>query len=323
MIIRSLLILTVLVGEVLIGEVVADEVASRIMVNGRSEVVLTRGSILLEDLAEISSEIGADDSILQLKKIKVGVAPSPGKRSQIDAQLVVDRMREAGVDFKKVIYTFPREIGVQRAGRVLPLDEAERLVDQALKASGRDLSIRSAKEIENITVPPSLKNISSSIISLRGTDCVISLRGELPETETFTLPIKVQVDEWRDVPVAARPLDKGATIANEDLVMARMKNTSLPRDFVKSTDSIVGYVTSSRIGIGEVFQQTKVQVPALVTAGSRVTMIFRSKLFEASASGVALESGGIGQEVKVRNDQSKKVVSGRVNESGIVVVSPN
>jgi flagella basal body P-ring formation protein FlgA len=49
-------------------------------------------------------------------------------------------------------------------------------------------------------------------------------------------------------------------------------------------------------------------------------MKYQSEFFEATASGVALENGGIGQEIKVRNDASKKVVSGQVLEAGIVRV---
>ena len=39
-----------------------------------------------------------------------------------------------------------------------------------------------------------------------------------------------------------------------------------------------------------------------------------------TAVGTALENGGLGQDIRVRNDSSKKIVMGRVIEPGLVMV---
>ena len=49
----------------------------------------------------------------------------------------------------------------------------------------------------------------------------------------------------------------------------------------------------------------------------RAPCLFR---LEVTATGTAIDSGAIGQEIKVRNEGSKKVVSGKVEGPGIVVV---
>jgi flagella basal body P-ring formation protein FlgA len=69
-----------------------------------------------------------------------------------------------------------------------------------------------------------------------------------------------------------------------------------------------------------VFRAHSVAVPPLVSTGSRVSIVFRYNRLEVSASGIALENGGKGQEIKIRNDTSKRIVSGRVEAPGIVMV---
>jgi flagella basal body P-ring formation protein FlgA len=68
------------------------------------------------------------------------------------------------------------------------------------------------------------------------------------------------------------------------------------------------------------FSAAAVAIPPVVEAGSRVTMMYRYGRLQASAIGVALESGTERQEIKVRNDSSKRVVSARIVDKDTVEV---
>jgi flagella basal body P-ring formation protein FlgA len=68
------------------------------------------------------------------------------------------------------------------------------------------------------------------------------------------------------------------------------------------------------------FQAKAVTLPPVITAGSRVSMLYRHGRLEASAVGVALESGAAQQEIKVRNEDSQKTVTARVVDKGLVEV---
>jgi flagella basal body P-ring formation protein FlgA len=61
-------------------------------------------------------------------------------------------------------------------------------------------------------------------------------------------------------------------------------------------------------------------IPPVVKSGSRVTLLFKRGQLEVTASGIALENGIVGSEIKVRNENSKRVVIGRVADEGLVVV---
>jgi flagella basal body P-ring formation protein FlgA len=122
------------------------------------------------------------------------------------------------------------------------------------------------------------------------------------------------------MPVASRPLAKGATVTANDVQLMKVNGTALGRDSIENLGDIVGRNLTKDIGQGEMFKASTVVVPAVVTAGSRVTVVFRQNRLEVTASGIALENGGMGQDIRVRNESSKKVIVGKVSDPGLVTV---
>ena len=132
--------------------------------------------------------------------------------------------------------------------------------------------------------------------------------------------LRAIADEWRLMPIAVRPLAKGAIVSANDVQLAKINGTSLGRDTVENLGDIVGKTLTKEIGQGEMFRAASVVVPPVVTTGSRVTLVYRHNRLEVTALGIALENGGQGQDIKVRNESSKKVVVARVVEPGMVMV---
>ncbi|MCB0340106.1 MAG: flagellar basal body P-ring formation protein FlgA, partial [Bdellovibrionales bacterium] len=81
-----------------------------------------------------------------------------------------------------------------------------------------------------------------------------------------------------------------------------------------------GFETNRNIGFGEVFRKPMLHIPPVITSGSKVTVFYKSAAMEATASGVAVEDGIEGSEIRVRNDNSNKVITGRVVGPGMVQV---
>jgi flagella basal body P-ring formation protein FlgA len=94
----------------------------------------------------------------------------------------------------------------------------------------------------------------------------------------------------------------------------------MARGSIEQIGDVVGRSLVRDVGQGEMFNSLAVVIPPVVTAGSRVTMLYRHGRLEAAAVGVALEDGVERQEIKVKNEASQKVVSARVVEKGVVEV---
>ena len=129
------------------------------------------------------------------------------------------------------------------------------------------------------------------------------------------------LDEWVEVPVASRPIVRGEVVRELDLRMARLNVRSLPRDAARDLDVIVGHEISRTIAEGEVFRKSKLAIPPVIEVGSQVTILYDSELLHLTVSGVALEAGIEGQAIRVRNTDSKRVVTATVVEAGLVKVN--
>ncbi|MCB0321344.1 MAG: flagellar basal body P-ring formation protein FlgA, partial [Bdellovibrionales bacterium] len=134
--------------------------------------------------------------------------------------------------------------------------------------------------------------------------------------------VEALVEEWVEVPVAARPLSAGSVVGPLDVAMARLNIQRLPRDAAFQKETIVGLETKRGIAYGEVFRKNKLSIPPVITAGAKVTLEYRSKFLRATATGIALEDAAVGENIRIRNEASKKIVSGTVLEPGIVGVTP-
>ena len=132
--------------------------------------------------------------------------------------------------------------------------------------------------------------------------------------------LRAIADEWRLMPVATKPLKKGEVVKAEDVKLERINGTAAGRDSIEQIGDLVGRSLVKDVGQGEMFRAGAVVVPPVIASGSRVTMIYRQGRLEATAIGTALETGAEGQEIKVRNESSGKVIEARVVEKGIVEV---
>ena len=299
-----------------------DRPGYSVKVIGRKSVTITTPTVKLGDLAEVSApRISSDDAVIALQKIVIDKSPAPGKEAQISADRVLERLREEGVDLQQVGYFLPKSMSVQRAARAIGLQEVTDAIQEFLKGTGKDLGLREVQYNSRIKVAPGELELRAVPYNSSPAGQVgFSLSARVPGEEPVNFTAAARIDEWRQVPVAKRPVNRGSVIADEDVVMARMNINALPRDAAVSPADIIGFEAGRDVASGEPFRQNTLAIPPVIASGSRVILKYQSGLFEATATGVAMEAGGAGQEIKVKNGSSNKIVTGRVIEPGLVRV---
>lgn len=291
---------------------------------GRSSVTVTTPTVRLGDLAEVSStSLSDDDAVIGLQKIFIENSPAPGRDVTISASSIIEKLTAEGVDLGKVSYVFPRVLTVKRAARLVTKDEVRIAIETALHLAGMDAALKDVRYKEDRFVSPGASSIeaiplTSSIPGIRPFSVKVAVDGG--EQQVFD--VNAAVDEWGMLPVARRGVPRGDLIQADDVAMARVNLGAIPVDALHDDGDVVGLSATKDILTGEVFRKDKLAIPPLVVAGAKVTMMYKSGIFEASASGIALESGIRGQEIKIRNDSSKKIIAGVVLEPGLVGVKP-
>jgi len=304
--------------------VVAAERDRTVQIIGRKDAVVTTGDISLADIASVSSNRLIDDeAVIGLKKIPLQKSPGPGETATLSAAGILERLRESGVDLNNVAYTLPRIIVVKRAAREITTAEIKEAIDAFIKTSGRDMEVKSITFPKSVFVlPGDIKFSVQPAQSISGSQQNFGVIAKVVNATPIRFEAVASVNEWKEVPVAKRAIARGEVIADEDLMMARFNMTAIPKDAALLTEKVVGLRVNADLSYGELFRRQKLAIPSVIETGSRVTMVYKSRLLEASAKGTALEAGAVGQEIKVRNDTSRKTVVGKVRESGIVEVIP-
>lgn len=294
----------------------------QIAVRGRKEITVTTPRIQLGDVAEVTGAASSDDeTVIGLKKIFISESPRPGQETTLSASQVLERMREEGVNLQRVGYSFPRVVTVKRASRMLTIQEVERTIENYLKDAGSTASVKNISYRGDMKISPGEAEIEAIPFTTRDPSQLgFDMRIKVNDAEETRLNVTTAIEDWREVPVAARNLNKGSVVGPEDVRMARLNLKALPGDIVVDDKNVIGKETGIEVSQGGFFKQAKLTMPTIITAGEAVTIRYRIKSLEATATGVALDPGGKGQDIRVKNAFSKKVLTGSIVEPGLVEV---
>jgi flagella basal body P-ring formation protein FlgA len=305
-----------------INEVVAGERTIRVI--GRKSGTVSRSAITVADVAKVySKEVNDDEKILAIKKISLGSSPRPGETATLTASQVIERMREEGIDLNNIGYAFPRVMTIERAARSITAREVEAAIKAAVtNISADNLEIRSIDYSNKVKVAPGKLSLAARIVPASragryNAQVEAVVKGEEPVR--FSVPLVVK--EWIDLPVAKRALPRGVLVSEDDVVMARAELSEISSDAARESEHIVGYATRQPISHGEAFQRRKLAIPPMIQNGARITVQYKTSMLEATSQGTALEDGIEGQQIRVRNEGSKRIISGTVIEPGLVRVN--
>jgi flagella basal body P-ring formation protein FlgA len=120
---------------------------------------------------------------------------------------------------------------------------------------------------------------------------------------------------------AARTLQAGDMLREDDIEAAQPQNARLRRGLIDSERAIVGLEVKRRIAAGQPITERDVGVRDLVRAGRPVRVLWKSGSMTLELQARALESGPEGAEVRVHNQQSGRTVRATVVAEGTAEVS--
>lgn len=292
-----------------------------IRIQGRADVIVTDPVIRLGDVAHIeSASVSDDEKMVQLRSLSLGKSPRAGESTVIDGVQILEQMQDGGIKLDSVLYSFPRQIKVTRAYREVSSEELEKALKSFLISQERRIELKQLVVDRPVKIPTDSFGVEVvALQAVRPGHFGVDYRSVAGSEET-RFQMKAFADEWRLMPVAARPLKKGDVISASDVQLNQVNGTAVGKSVIEQLGDIVGKNVTRDVGQGEMFQANTVETLPVITNGSRVSMIYRHGRLEATAVGVALEAGVAKQEIKVRNESSKKIVVARVVDAGVVEV---
>ena len=127
----------------------------------------------------------------------------------------------------------------------------------------------------------------------------------------------VFLDLWKALPCAATPLNRLEPLTL-DKVTFKKKNVAYYQDAWDGKGA--GWRVLRPVGTGQVIMKDSIEPAPAVIKGETVDLIFRGKNITLSVKAEALEDGALGEEVQVRNMQTRKVIVAVVEGGGTVRV---
>ena len=136
---------------------------------------------------------------------------------------------------------------------------------------------------------------------------------------TYQMPVTAQV--WREIWVARSPLKRGEILANCDRVKER-------RDVLALRDAPLGdavdadrWQLAGNILAGAPLYESSVKLRTVVHRGQVAVAFLRDDAMTVSLKVEVLEDGALGQDVRVRNIQSERVLHGKVQDERTIIVN--
>lgn len=138
--------------------------------------------------------------------------------------------------------------------------------------------------------------------------------------QPWTIYAKVKLAVYREVVVLRNALRRGSVIGPDDIALERRNLSLLIGDYLTTPAQAIGKPLLRGLPAGQVLSPAHLTLPKTIRRGDKITIHAAGGGFDIAMSGEALADGEKGERIRVRNEQSGRVVVGTVVGPGVVVV---
>jgi len=149
----------------------------------------------------------------------------------------------------------------------------------------------------------------------------ITVKTVCNDTRRWTVYVPATIDIYERVLVVNRSIDRGEVLARQDLDFRRVNIATAGRGHIMDLERAEGMQLKRPLKPGETLRLNHLKKPNIVLKGQTVIVSSRSRFLTVESSGIALVNGTMGQQIKVKNDRSNRVVSAMVVAPGRVSVA--
>lgn len=160
--------------------------------------------------------------------------------------------------------------------------------------------------------------LSFSVRDLGDDGGAISVKVQCDSEQPWSLYVSAQIDIYRDILVAAVPLARGTLIDESVVSYQRLNTSTLRQGYLTSAQQVLGQQLRRPLAVGEPLRTGVLEQPLAVERGDIVTLESSNGSIQVATQAEALSSGRVGEQIRVRNTSSKRIVSANVLGEGRV-----
>ncbi len=144
----------------------------------------------------------------------------------------------------------------------------------------------------------------------------LSAKVHCPDGARWTIYVPVNVDIYTEVAISTRNLRKGERISKHDFNFQRTNTSDISHSFLDSPEDLVGKEVRRPLRAGAVIRDQDLQEANVVEKGDTVIVTAQSGGLMVSTEGEALTDGHVGEQIRVKNLRSNRIVDARVMGPG-------
>ncbi|HUA78857.1 MAG TPA: flagellar basal body P-ring formation chaperone FlgA [Dyella sp.] len=156
----------------------------------------------------------------------------------------------------------------------------------------------------------------------QGTPSRVAVAVSCTGTPGWTIQIPVQMQVFRNVLVSSRPLARGDILGPADVHVEERDIARLGYGYVESLDQILGHSLGRPLIAGVVLEPGDFNGRETVHSGEEVQLVAQLDGIEVRTQAMALDGGDTGAHLRVRNDNSGRIINGIVLGAGQVQALP-
>ncbi len=137
----------------------------------------------------------------------------------------------------------------------------------------------------------------------------------------WSIYLSVIIKSYQMVVVVARPIQRGEIITPQHLAFEKREVSNLRDDFVTQIGQVENKQAIRQLESGSILSLRNFADPKIIKRGDKVVISTAKPNFSIKMSGVAMMDGSKGQLIRVKNQNSGRIINATVVEPGLVVVN--
>ncbi|MDB6061248.1 MAG: flagella basal body P-ring formation protein FlgA [Verrucomicrobiaceae bacterium] len=136
--------------------------------------------------------------------------------------------------------------------------------------------------------------------------------------DAWSVYVPVDLAVFRPVVVAIKPIGPGSTIDSDDVQLAETDITQLFGQYLTDLDEAVNMSVKRSIPQGAAVISQQLVPPLMIRRGDVVVINAATSVIAVKMSGTALTDGRRGEQIRIKNQGSARVIEARVTGPGQV-----
>lgn len=153
---------------------------------------------------------------------------------------------------------------------------------------------------------------------LSGNGGNINVQLSCPGLSRWTILVPTQAIVYRPMAVASRNLQRGELVSDSDIEVSVLDASQYRQGYTSNPEDIVGKEIKHPLSKGDAFRESLLDAPLAIRRGDEVSVEALAGSIRVDTTGTAVSDGRIGQKIRVKNNQSAKILSATVIGAGKV-----